>query len=88
MTWKLKDNKILSTPTESKGCTVDEVIDKLRTKYKGKIDDQILVGITYDVLIKHMTEKKISLDEIRRKYSSVSNIDEVINEVLVLAKGK
>ncbi len=83
MSWKLKDLKGLSAPKDVKSCTVDEAVRELKEKYE--VDVKVLTDIATDILVKYLTEKKVSLDEIRLKYSYVKNIDDIISDILRLA---
>ncbi|ACP34501.1 conserved hypothetical protein [Sulfolobus islandicus Y.G.57.14] len=83
MSWKLKDLKGLSAPTDVKMCTVDDVVRQLEDKYK--IDVEILTKIATDVLVKHLTEKKITIEDIKKNYSNVKDIDNIIEDILRLS---
>ncbi|MEM3911470.1 MAG: hypothetical protein QXE55_04135 [Saccharolobus sp.] len=69
MSWKLKDLNALSAKTDVSSCTVDEAVRQLKDKYK--IDVKILTKIAIDVLVKYLTEKSISLEDIRKKYNVI-----------------
>ena len=80
MGWNFKTlNKIEKPSTTT--CSVDEVIEILKNKYKG-IPVDLLEKITVDVLIKNLTEHKMDLESIKKKYSDIKEIEEIINEIL------
>ncbi|TRM73617.1 FAD-binding oxidoreductase [Sulfolobus sp. E5] len=61
----------------------DEAVRELKKKYE--VDVKVLTDIATDILVKYLTENKISLDQIRLKYSYVKNIDNIISDILKLA---
>ncbi|MEM0362927.1 MAG: hypothetical protein QXH75_03885 [Sulfolobaceae archaeon] len=83
MSWKLKDLNALSAKADVSSCTVDEAVRQLKNKYK--IDVKILTKIATDVLVKYLTEKSISLEDIRKKYNVIKEIDNIIEDILKLA---
>ncbi len=86
MDWKFKSPETVSKPVESKECTVDIVIEALKEKYKGVVDEKVIVKMVYDVMIKHLAEKRLSLDEVLKKYENIPRANEIINEILSMAK--
>lgn len=80
MGWNFKTSNKIDKPS-TKTCGVDETIEILKNKYKG-IPDDLLVNITVDVLIKNITEHKIDLESIKKKYSMVRDIDFIINDII------
>ncbi|MDT7861592.1 MAG: hypothetical protein RRA45_05215 [Saccharolobus sp.] len=82
MGWKLKDLKGLSAPVENKMCTVDEAVRQLKNKYA--VDVETLTKIATDVLVKYLTEHKISLEDIFKKYN-IKEIKEIVEDILKLA---
>lgn len=79
MGWKLKDLKGFSAPVENKMCTVDEAVRQLKDKYA--IDVETLTKIA---LVKYLTEHKISLEDIFKKYN-IKEIKEIVEDILKLA---
>lgn len=86
MSWNFKKSNKLNVNSK-KTCTVDEVLDTISNKYKS-ININELSSIVNDVLIKHLTEHKISLSEIKEKYSKIGNINDIVNDILKLAEEK
>ncbi|BFH73080.1 hypothetical protein SJAV_10240 [Sulfurisphaera javensis] len=85
MEWKFKNTNKLNANSE-KTCTVDEAIKILKNKYN--IDIDLLTSITSDVLIKYLTEHKIGIEEIKKKYSNISEIENIINDILKVDEEK
>jgi len=80
MGWNFKtSNKI--EKHSAKTCSVDETVEILKNKYRG-IPVDLLENITVDVLIKNLTEHKIDLESIKKKYSSIKDIDFIINDII------
>ncbi|BFI74465.1 hypothetical protein [Sulfurisphaera ohwakuensis] len=84
MSWNFKSGKI--SLNSKKTCTVDEVIDELKNKYN--LDISTLSEIVNDVLIKHFTEHKMQLEDIKKKYANVNNIDEILQNIVKIYKEK
>ncbi|WP_338598498.1 hypothetical protein V6M85_07660 [Sulfolobus tengchongensis] len=84
MSWKLKDLKGLSTPTDVKTCTVDEAVRQLKDKYK-EVGIETLTKIATDILVKHLTENKMTIEDVKKRYSNINNIDSIIMDILRLA---
>ncbi|AKA74405.1 hypothetical protein SULI_11235 [Saccharolobus solfataricus] len=83
MSWKLKDLKGLSAPTNVKSCTVDDAVMQLKDKYK--VDVETLTKIATDVLVKHLTEKKMTIEDIKKNYSNIEEIESIVEDILRLS---
>ena len=86
MGWNFKTSNKIEKPS-TKTCGVDEAVEILKNKYKG-IPVDLLENITVDVLIKNLTEHKMDLESIKKKYSSIKEIDYIVNDLLKINEEK
>jgi len=86
MGWNFKTSNKIDKPF-TKTCSVDEAVEILKNKYKG-IPVDLLENITVDVLIKNLTEHKMDLESIKKKYSGIKEIDYIVNDILKINEEK
>ena len=86
MGWNFKTSNKIGKPS-TRTCSVDEAVEVLKNKYK-EIPVELLENITVDVLIKNLTEHKIDLENIKKKYSNIKEIDYIVNDILKINEEK
>lgn len=82
MSWNFKTSNKISKP-KNKVCNVDETVDFLKKKYT-HISIEVLESIVVDTLVKHLTENKLRIEDIKEKYSNINEIEDIISDILKL----